>query len=76
MAVRSRNLEMNGNANTSFLKLHTYRAYSYKVKGQGHKVQWRRFVLEIGVESAEGASVERSSRADRGAKGAEGVVEG
>ena len=34
--------------------------------------QWRRFLLEIGGSSAEGASVERRMREDRGAEGAEG----
>ena len=35
--------------------------------------QWRRFLLEIGGTSAEGASVERRRREDRGAEGAKGA---
>jgi len=35
-------------------------------------MQWRRFLLEICGTSAEGASVERRRRDDRGAEGAEG----
>ena len=35
-------------------------------------LQRRRFLLEIGGTSAEGASVERRRREDRGAEGAEG----
>ena len=38
-----------------------------------HAMQWRRFMLEIGGTSAEGASMERRRRYDRGAEGTDGV---
>jgi len=42
--------------------------------GRGHvpPMQWRRFMLKIGGTSAEGASIERRRREDRGAEGSEG----